>query len=159
MLSLLSYWFICWKKYKYKEKIFSWKLTAAGKFECNEEIIFDKFEMNVAYKCTLHTYEFRSCNCKFIVCTFWTYLFFFVIRAKVCFFRFFLWFNQNKITTTRTKHNPEKKLTYETAVTKGKSHRQSSSLNGLNLITALFCIIFVEWTCVRAFMCTQHNGA
>lgn len=36
------------------------------------------------------------------------------------------------------------KLTHETAATKGKSHRQSSSLNGLNLITALFCTIVVR---------------
>lgn len=54
--------------------------------------------------------------------------------------------NKNKITAATPKHQIQKKevdtrnCSYQTA---GKSNRQSSSLNGLNLITALFCIIFV----------------
>lgn len=86
-----------------------------------------------------------------------------VFRVKVCFSRFFLWFNQNKRKQNNGNNNTTKvqfrrKNSWHTKLqpTKGKSNRQSSSLNGLNLITALFCIILVcVCVCVRVLYTTM----
>lgn len=133
--------------------------------------------LRVSNKCahknfTLHAYEFNSCDCKLIENLFLeTLMLFFCIsyyyRVIICWPLFSSNFPDFSFDWIKTKpkqnnknnrtHHQEKKLTYETVATKGKLHRQSSSLNGLNLITALFCIIFVsEKVCVCICVCTQQ---